>query len=282
MLDATRIGDRLIDRLISRALSAWFSVADPWRVRRARRRRTGVLEAPSVSVPLATYDRVSLVVERTIPALLGQTHADIEVVVVGDGTPLPTWRPMEARGDERVVARRLRRRTRYPRTPLERWMVAGWRPRRIAARLSRGDWLLWMSDDDIILPTGVADLLRVAEEHPEAEVITGAYYVGSDRSQTRSPGDGRSGLDFVASGMPAMLVRSDLARISWNRHSWRKRWNRPSDYDLMDRLHRAGARFAATDALIAIVPEVEGTGLVGSRGSIEEDRRRGAARRPSA
>lgn len=231
-----------------------------------------------VSVPIATYDRIGIVVERTLPALLGQTHEDIEVVVVGDGTPKQLWAELDAaasdvRTSDRVRIRRLRRRTRYPRSPLERWMVAGWRPRRHAARLSSGDWLLWISDDDIMLPDGVEQLLNVARHDPEVEAITGAYYVGQARSVIRTPGDGNSGLNVKASGMPAFLVRADLRAIRWNRHSWRKRWNRPSDYDLMDRLHRAGARWGSTDAIVAVVPEVAGTGHVGSAGFIVEQRR---------
>ena len=267
------MAERLRDRAVSAGLARWFAMADPWRIRRARRRRTrpgGEL----VTVPIATFDRIPLLIERTLPALLNQTHAAIEVVIVGDGTPRALWEQLEAITDSRVRVRRLRRRTRYPKSGLERWMVAGWRPRRVAARMARGDWLLWMSDDDIVLPNGVDELLAVARQDPEVEVITGAYHVGMAGGEVRRPDDARSGLGFDASGMPAMLVRRDLAGIRWNRHSWRKRWNRPSDYDLMERLHRAGARYGWTGAVVAIVPEVAGTGLIGSRGSIEEERRR--------
>jgi hypothetical protein len=42
----------------------------------------------------------------------------------------------------------------------------------------------------------------------------------------------------------------------------------------MERLHRAGARWGWTPDIVAVVPEVEGTEHVGSRGSIEEELRR--------
>lgn len=240
----------------------------------ARARRRGRGDNWKVSVPLATYDRIELVMTRTIPALLGQTHRDMELVIVGDGTPIGLWSRIGEQADARVRWKRLAKRTRYPTLPLERWMVAGWRPRRVAARLSKGGWLLWMSDDDIILPDGVERLLNVVRRDPRVEVVTGSYYVGLDKKTIRRPGDGESGLGFTASGMPALLVRADLRGISWNRHSWRKEWNRPSDYDLMARLHRAGARWGWTNEIVAIVPEVEGTGQIGSRGAIIEDSRR--------
>ena len=39
-----------------------------------------------VSVPIATYDRIEVLIERTLPALLAQTYSNLEVIVVGDGT----------------------------------------------------------------------------------------------------------------------------------------------------------------------------------------------------
>ena len=274
MWGRARIGYRPIDRAVSAAAARWHTLMDVARLRRARARRGLRAEILTVSVPIATYDRIPLLISRTLPALLNQTHVDVEVVIIGDGTPRALWKELEEFSDPHVRAKRLRRRTRYPRTSLERWMVAGWRPRRVAARMSRGEWLLWMSDDDIILPDGIERLLAVVRSDPRVEVVTGAYFVGMERKEVRRPDDGKSGLGFAASGMPAMLVRSDLAGISWNRHSWRKRWNRPSDYDLMERLHRAGARWGWTPDIVAVVPEVEGTEHVGSRGSIEEELRR--------
>ena len=260
------IGERRRDRLISVALDSWFRLADPFRVRLARIKRKGRTSGWRVSVPIATYNRIDILTERTLPGLCAQSHGDVEVIIVGDGTPLELWGRLESATAPTVRLRRLRRRTRYPSTPLERWMVAGWRPRRHAARLASGDWLLWISDDDILLPEGIERLLRVAREDPQVEAITGAYFVGEAREHVRVPTDGESGLGFIATGMPAFLVRTDLRWIRWNRHSWRKRWNRPSDYDMMDRLYRAGVRWGSTDDIVAIVPEVAGTGRVGSEG----------------
>lgn len=268
------IGNRRRDFLVTLVVSTYLRASDALRLWVARARRRGRGDNWKVSVPLATYDRIELVVARTIPALLGQTHRDMELVIVGDGTPLGLWSRISEEADERIRWKRLAKRTRYPAFPLERWMVAGWRPRRVAARLSRGGWLLWMSDDDIIMPDGVEKLLNVVRQDPLIEVVTGSYYVGLDKKKIRRPGDGESGLGFMASGMPALLVRADLRGISWNRHSWRKKWNRPSDYDLMARLHRAGARWGSTNEVVAVVPEVEGTGQIGSRGAIMEDSRR--------
>lgn len=279
----TARGERWRDRALVRLLDRWWTLVEPRRLARARRRAvtSASLGPPLVSVPIATYDRIDLLVERTVPALLAQTHPAMEVVIVGDGTDPALFARLERIDDPRVRVHRLARRTRYPRWPVERWMVAGWRPRNVAAAMARGEWLLWMSDDDILLPDAVEALLAAAG--PDGEAVTGAYRVGTVAPTVRYPGDGASGIGFPASGMPAFLVRSYLRCFRWNRHSWRRRWNRPSDYDLMVRMHRSGVRFTTTDEVVAVVPEVAGTGLIGSAGSIEEDRRRAdrAIRPPS-
>lgn len=133
---------------------SWFFAADRLRLQGEQRRFR--LLTPSlrdrVSVPIATYDRIDVLVERTIPALLAQTHRDVEVIVVGDGTPPKLFARLADIDDPRVIRLRLPERTRYPSDPLERWMVAGWHPRNVGASMASGGWLLWMSDDDLILP----------------------------------------------------------------------------------------------------------------------------------
>src|ERR671915_1863409 len=42
---------------------------------------------PLVTVCVPTYDRVRLLTERALPSVLAQTHARLEVLVVGDASP---------------------------------------------------------------------------------------------------------------------------------------------------------------------------------------------------
>ena len=42
---------------------------------------------PLVSIVIPTYTRVELLCGRAVPSCLNQTYANIEVVIVGDGSP---------------------------------------------------------------------------------------------------------------------------------------------------------------------------------------------------
>ncbi len=228
-----------------------------------------------VSIPIATYDRIDVLVERTIPALLRQTHDDVEIIIIGDGTPPELFARLEAIDDPRVRCALLPERTPYPADPLERWMVAGWRPRNHGARLATGAWLLWMSDDDLLLPDGVETLLRCAREHPSADVVSGGFEVRTDPPRLQLPSTAVTGLPFHVAGMPALLARVKTRAFRWSGHSYLRRIHRPSDYDLLFRMFKAGLEFASTEDVVAAVLPVGDTGSVGSRAfAIEELRRR--------
>ena len=263
-----------VDAAIARAVSAWYRVADRVRLG-ARRRATRGRQSRRVSVPIATYDRIDVLIDRTIPALLAQSHREVEIIVVGDGTPSDLWERLERVQDPRVRLKRLSSRTRYPDDPLSLWMVAGWRARNVGARLATGNWILWMSDDDILPEDSIEALLAVAERDPEVELVSGEKQVGLEGQRQVTLASTDHGLPLRVIGMP-LLCRSTLAAFRWNRHSWRKSWNRPCDFDLLERMGRLGVKMDVTDRLVAIHPEVADTGLVGSRGAIAEELRRRA------
>lgn len=78
-----------------------------------------------VSIPIATYDRIGTLVERTIPRILNSTYQSLEVIIVSDGTEPNLLAPIRKITDPRVKLVELRKRSKYPREPMSLWMVAG-------------------------------------------------------------------------------------------------------------------------------------------------------------
>lgn len=246
--------------------SVFLGVEDFFRVSLGRLTWRG--DSDLVSFPIATFNRVQILVERTVPSLLSQTHSNIEIVIVADGTPESELEGLRALDDPRVRIIRLRKRTKYPVDPVARWMVAGWKPRNVGSRTSRGGWVYWISDDDYLLPEAVETLLAVAQRG-QYESVSGGYQEGTINPVMVLPTSGIEAVGFEITGPPAWLSRNYVGKMRWNPSSWRKSWDRPSDYDLMKRMQRQRVRFGHTNDIVAVQPEVAGTRKTGLKGSLE-------------
>ena len=116
-----------------------------------------VPDLPLVSVIIRSLGRASLV--SSVESVLGQSHRPVEVVIVhAGGTALPALGPFPSLTLRVVDA-----------GPLNR-------PRAANAGLSsaRGDWLIFLDDDDAFLPGHLESLLRKQSEVPDALVAYSA------------------------------------------------------------------------------------------------------------
>jgi len=121
---------------------------------------------PLVSFVLPTHKRYEALRDVALPSILAQTHANVEVVVVGDQAPA------EDRGGDRFAGRPPRFATTnrtirgpYPEDPSVRWYMIGSPPvQRRSPRWSAGRWIAAMADDDAVRPEFAEVLLAAARE----------------------------------------------------------------------------------------------------------------------
>jgi GT2 family glycosyltransferase len=254
-----------VSQLFGLFVSRLFSLHDKATIYFGRRRW---IDNDLVSIPIATYDRWQILKERTIPSLLAQDHPNLEIVIVADGSPeedfLAAQREITA---PNVRLYRLSKRSRYPAGPLERWMVAGSPPRNLAAKKSAGSWIYWISDDDVLLPNAVSTLVAEARKSG-AESVHAAYVSGTVDPKPVYPSAGSEELGVDFNGPKAWLVKSFVGKMRWNKWSWLKPDFRPVDYDLLERMLRAGVTRASIDVVVAIQPEVDGTPYAGRLGAM--------------
>ncbi|GLW27398.1 glycosyltransferase family 2 protein [Actinoplanes regularis] len=105
---------------------------------------------PDVSVVIPTCNRPDLAV-RAVRSALGQTHQNLEVIVVVDGPDEATTAALDEVGDPRLNVIVLPERGKAPNA------------RNTGARNARGRWTAMLDDDDEWLPTKVARQLELAE-----------------------------------------------------------------------------------------------------------------------
>jgi GalNAc5-diNAcBac-PP-undecaprenol beta-1,3-glucosyltransferase len=104
-----------------------------------------------VSLVIPTYNRARLV-RRAIASALSQTHRDVEVVVVDDGSTDETPAVLASLDDPRV---------RHVRHPVNRGVNGA---KNTGLDNARGDWIGMLDSDDELVPEAIEVLLKKGEE----------------------------------------------------------------------------------------------------------------------
>ena len=116
----------------------------------------------TVSIVIPTWNRRDLLMTRSLPSALAQTHTDLEVLVVGDGTDEATCEAMAAVTDPRVRFWNLPH-AEYPADRRARWQIAGIDALNFGLEQARGEWIAALGDDDAMEPDMLAVLLDASE-----------------------------------------------------------------------------------------------------------------------
>jgi glycosyltransferase involved in cell wall biosynthesis len=150
---------------------------------------------PVVSVVIPTFDRVAFL-SRAIECVLEQTFADLEVIVVDDGPTDAIAALVDGHGDPRV--RLVRHGTNQG--------VAAARNTGISA--SRGEYVAFLDDDDLWLPTKLERQIEVFETDSADVVHTLVYVADADGAIYEEPSRAGFSLfrDVAAAGYPYDLL----------------------------------------------------------------------------
>ena len=125
-----------------------------------------------VSIIIPVYNAEKYITE-TIQSVLASTYTDIEVVCMDDGSTdhsLDLLRQM-ATTDKRIVV-------------LHQTNAGVCRARNAAIEASRGEYILPVDADDILLPQFIADAVEVLRTHPEVKVVAPQAEFFGDREGT--------------------------------------------------------------------------------------------------
>lgn len=201
---------------------------------------------PLVSIVMPTYTNAEGLRERSIPSALAQTHANIEVIVVGDVSPPEVADAVASFDDARLRFENLTQRGPYPEKPRDFWYTAGTYPINRAMELSRGQWIAVLNDDDAFRPDFVASLLAHARE-TRAEV---AY--GKLRHHEPEKDDWDLGVfppENHAFGWQMALQHGALRAFEYE--LWAPTFDEPGDWNRAGRMLRAGVQFSMLDHVVA-------------------------------
>jgi len=193
-------------------------------------------DEPLVSICIATHDRLPTLLERSIPSALAQTHAAIEVLVVGDAAPPHVAEAVTALGDPRVRFASTTARWAHE-DPQRQRLTAATLPRNEAYRLARGRWLLDLDDDDELVPDAVERLLARARDDRLEVVYGDLEQLGPGGRTVRLGGFPPR---FGQFGWQGALVHAGLRFFT--REQLASELGVPGDWYRMERMLRSGVR----------------------------------------
>jgi glycosyltransferase involved in cell wall biosynthesis len=178
-----------------------------------------------VSVIIPTWNRPELLRTRSIPSVLAQTHAKLELIVVFDGSDEDVQdASMEGVTDPRVRWMWIPR-PQYP-PGLDGWHIAGSYAVNRGLDLASGTFTCVLGDDDEYLPTYLERCLDVLARD------------GSDVAYSASE---VVGLGYLGVVYPPRFAQQIGGEFLWRRSDirldpecWRK--GLPNDWDLVSRL----------------------------------------------
>jgi glycosyltransferase involved in cell wall biosynthesis len=199
---------------------------------------------PLVTVRIATYNRPHLLVDRAIQSARAQTYPRLEILVVGDHCDDRTRDALERVGDARIRYINLDRRTQYPQSERDRWLVVGWAPMNVGIAEAKGTWIAPLDDDDEFTPDHVATLLQSARER-RVELVHSRTLV----TVTGFPPVviGSPHLQLGATTHGSVIYSAGLRHFRYSGTSFRLR--EPFDYNMWRRMMRAGVRIGFCDAV---------------------------------
>lgn len=193
--------------------------------------------SPLVTVCITTADRGALLAERALTSMRQQTYENLQVIIVGDRCDDDTAERVAAFKDDRFTFVNLPERGPYPYHPHDRWLVAGTNPANEALRLSRGDLITHIDEDDTYDPDRIRILVDALQANEADLVHHPFWWETEDRSLTQM-GDGRFELGQTGTGM--VLYHRWLAAIPWDVNAYWK--GEPGDWNRFRKFKALGAR----------------------------------------
>ena len=118
-------------------------------------------EQTFVSIVIPTHNRAQLL-KAAIESALAQTYPNFEIVVIDDASDDETSQIVRAFDSDRI---------RY----IRKHHSGAPDTRNRGIREARGEFILWLDDDDLLLPSALESQVRVAQANPSADVIFGRH-----------------------------------------------------------------------------------------------------------
>jgi glycosyltransferase involved in cell wall biosynthesis len=234
---------------------------------------------PKIFIYTPTYNRGSILIERSVRTVLAQTYKNFVYFVVGDCCTDDTAALMNKISDPRIRFVNLSKRCRrYPPTAEHHWfagpvVAANYALSHIDGKCS---WIARIDDDDQWVEDHIESSLNFALEG-NWEFVTSNTCAVRYGKQYLEPGEYLYGEYFRErlqdtsryvynpriGATSTLLYRTYLSYFRYNIDCWRGKHNRVNDVNLYHRLGTAGVRMGYLDKINVIIQPRPGEETIG-------------------
>ena len=193
----------------------------------------------TIDIILPTYNRSKMLLERSIPSVLAQTHKNFRLLIVSDCCTDNTHEVVNSFKDNRIILLKINnRKKRYPPSPENHWFAGPVVAINYGLRFINSDWIARIDDDDIWTQDHLEKLLSFAIKK-NSEFVSSSYTVFQDGKELQKNFENEIP---PIGGVQTWLYRSYLKFFKANINCWRKSWNKVNDLDLQNRFYLAGVK----------------------------------------
>ena len=209
-----------------------------------------------ISVYIPTYNRVNLLMTRSLPSVLNQTYKNIEVIIIGDSCTDQTEIAVSNIIDDRITFYSVPKRyKRYPESVENHWFAGPVAAANYALDCIsiNSKWIARIDDDEIWLPDHLEKLLAFAQKENYEFVSAGNYEIRNGMKKEILGNRALSKYYYpniqkenqtspIIGSTSTWLYRTYLKFFKYNQDCWRKDYNKVNDIDLSLRMFEAGVK----------------------------------------
>ncbi len=197
---------------------------------------------PFISICIPTYNRIEYLSEA-IESVLNQYYQSYEIVVIDDGSNCDMRSVIDSFGSDKIRFFRNEKNLGRPKT------------RNRCIEEAKGEYLLWLDDDDRLLPDTLSDYVKIINTYPDVDVVYGKLLELGTNKLFIDPNDYCDNKKELVNNLffgcvipnPATMVKKDLYKRIGN---YDESFLRAQDYELWTRAAMNGALFKKCDEVV--------------------------------
>ena len=237
---------------------------------------------PLVFVYIPTYNRGTVLIERSVASVLRQSYKNFKLFVIGDGCTDDTEKLLSEIEDDRLSFINIfpRKDRKYPDVPFYHWIMGATIPANYALSIvtSEYDYIARVDDDDVWKEDHLElSLLFIKENNIEFMTSNQSYTDNNgnttiskarhvkDEYYTQKPTPEMNRGPRIG-GMSSIVYASYLSFIKFNKYAWLKKWNAVNDVDFLLRNYKVGVKMGFSEKVLSSTTPLPGRSNFGSKG----------------